>query len=423
MRPARSLRLAAVVLGLFTGGVAARAQGGDELIDRLDDQLSFGFFGDAVRARLSGTLDLEGYYMSQSEPGLIFTDGNTLFTPRLSLFLDLQAGRHLYGFVQARADDGFDPGEPGPHVRLDEYVLRLTPLDNAALNLQVGKFATVVGNWTLRHGSWDNPLVTAPLPYENVTGIWDTNAVRSVPELMVWAGVLPRPDRGGNYLIKYRNVPIIWGPSYASGASVFGASGIVDYAFEVKNASLSSRPETWAPSATQWQNPTFSGRVALVPNEMWTVGVSASTGTYLQPVAAMGLPMGESLGHYTEVLLGQDVSFAWHHFQAWAEAFEARFDVPGVGSAQTQAYYVEAKYKFTPQLFGALRWNQQAFSALTGPGGVSSPWSRNTWRLDAGPGYRFTPHTQVKVQYSIEHQDADSGAWSSLVAIQLTARF
>ena len=417
----RALLAALCALGLALGSLAARGQ--DEFLDRVDDQLTFGLLGDSVRARISGTLDLEGYYLTEPEEGLIFSEGNTLFSPRLSLFLDAQIGPRLYAFVQSRADDGFDPGEPGPHVRLDEYVLRLTPWDDGRLNLQIGKFATVVGNWTPRHGSWENPFVTAPLPYEYLTGIWDSNPARSVAELMAWAGVLPRPVRGGEYLDNYRNVPILWGPSYASGASVFGVVGMLDYAFEVKNASLSSRPETWAPTETQWQNPTFSGRLALLPDPMWTIGLSASAGTYLQPSAGAVLPAGQTLGGYREIVLGQDLGFAWHHVQVWAEVYEARFEIPGVGNADTEAYYVEARYKFTPQFSGAIRFNQQLFAELETPQGGSAPWSRDVWRVDLGPSYRFTPHVQVKLQYSIERQDADSGAWSGLAAVQFTTRF
>jgi hypothetical protein len=421
VRPRLRLPGALAAAALLIGAAAATAQ--DDPLDKADEALSFSGWNDAVRMRVSGTLDLEAYYLSQPEEGLIFSPGHEFLNPRLSLFLDTQIGRHLYGFVQVRADNGFDPDEPGAKLRLDEYVLRLTPFDDGRLNLQAGKFATVVGNWTLRHGSWDNPFITAPLPYENLTGIWDTDAAHSTQQVMVWAGLLPRPVHGGAFLDQYRNIPIIWGPSYASGASVFGLVGDIDYAFEVKNTSLSSRPETWAPTETQWQNPTFSGRVGYMPNEMWNLGVSASAGPYLQPEAASTLLPGRGLDSYLEIVVGQDVSFAWHHLQVWAEAYEARFEIPGVGNADTQAYYVEAKYKFTPQFFGALRWNQQFFSSLPLPAGASERWSRDVSRIDIGPGYRLTPHTQVKLQFSVERQDADLRAWSDLVAVQFTARF
>lgn len=399
------------------------AFGQDDAMDRIDDQLTFSGWNDSVRARVSGTLDLEGYAVSQPAPGLLYAEGNEFFIPRLSLYLDSQLGPQIYVFAQARADSGFDPGEGGPVVRMDEYAIRYTPWSDGRFNLQVGKFETVVGNWAPRHGSWDNPFITAPLPYENVTGIWDTTAARFSEELQAWSGILPKPTVGGALLDHYRNVPIIWGPSYAAGASIFGDIGKFDYAFEVKNTSLSGRPETWSPIETQWREPTFSGRLGYLPNEMWNLGFSASVGPYLQSGAESTIPPGRNIDQYLEMVLGQDIAFAWHHVQLWAEFYEARFTIPGVGNADTQAYYVEAKYKFTPQFFAALRWNQQLFSSLPDPMGPSEGWSRNVWRVDLGPGYRFSAHTQLKLQYSVEYQQADMRNWEALLAVQFTTRF
>jgi len=129
------------------------------------------------------------------------------------------------------------------------------------------------------------------------------------------------------------------------------------------------------------------------------------------------------MNQYLEAVIGQDIAYAWHHFQLWAEAYEASFEIPGVGNARTQAYYIEAKYKFTPQLFGAIRWNQQLFSPIESSTGQASEWNRNAWRVDAGPSYRFTPHTQLKVQYSAEYQQAASRNWGDLLAVQFTTRF
>jgi hypothetical protein len=413
--------LAGAAVLLLLPASPARAQ--DEVMDRIDDSLSFGAFDDTLRMRLSGTLDVEEYFLRQPAAGLIYSEGSSLFSPRLSLFLDAQAGPRLYVFVQARADDGFDPGEGGRGERLDEYAIRYTPWEDGRFNLQVGKFATMVGNWTPRHDSWENPFVTAPLPYENLTGLWDTTAARSVDQLLAWAGILPRPNAGGQFLQQYRDIPVIWGPSYSSGAAVFGRVGELEYSIEAKNTPLSSRPGTWSPTETQWQNPTFSGRLGYLPDEMWSFGVSASAGPYLQASAAPTLAPGTGLDQYLEIVVGQDVGFAWHHVQLWAEAYEARFEIPGVGNADTQAYYVEARYAFSPRFSGALRWNQQVFSTLTDGAGEPVRWSRDAWRIDVGPCYRFTAHTQLKLQYSVEHQDADSLEWGEMLAVQLSARF
>jgi predicted porin len=84
---------------------------------------------------------------------------------------------------------------------------------------------------------------------------------------------------------------------------------------------------------------------------------------------------------------------------------------------------VEAKYEFTPELFGALRWNQQFFGDVNNDAGGSTPWDNDTWRIDAAVGYRFTAHTQLKLQYSLQHEDGDEQNFSNLLAVQFTVRF
>jgi hypothetical protein len=395
----------------FVALVAASLEA-EDLLDRVDEALTFSAFHDQVRARLSGLMDLEGYFFQRPAPGLIETTSDSLFNPRLTLFLDAQVGSPVYVFVQSRLDRGFDPSDGGAQVRLDEYALRVTPWDNGRFNLQAGKFATAVGNWKERHLTWENPFVTAPLPYENITAIYDSEAPSSPGEFLG-----PASDP------KYAYTPIIWGPSYATGASVAGRIGKFDYAAETKNASLSSRPESWDATQIGFEHPTFSGRIGFRPNPMWNLGFSASTGPYFRPEARPTLPSGQGIGDYRESVLGQDLRFAWHHWQLWAEVYEARFEVPRVGNADTIAYYLEAKYKFTPQFFGALRWNQQLFATVSDGLGGRAPWGHDLWRIDTALGYRFTAHTQLKLQYSLQHEASVPRGVSNLFAAQFTLRF
>ena len=145
----------------------------DDVLDRFDRKLTLSAFNDNVRARVSGTLDLEFYHFDQPAPGLINSQIDNLFSPRLTLFLDSQIGSPIYFFVQSRLDRHFDPSDRGAQIRLDQYALRVTPWDDGRFTLQIGKFATVVGNWVPRHLSWENPFINAPLIYENVTAIED----------------------------------------------------------------------------------------------------------------------------------------------------------------------------------------------------------------------------------------------------------
>jgi hypothetical protein len=405
------MKLHAISLCVFA--CTACAFDADDLLDRLDTALSVSAFQDNLRVRLSGTLDLEIYNFEQPAPGLIDSRVDTLFNPRLTLFLDAQMGSRIYFFAQSRLDRGFDPSDNGAQVRLDEYALRVTRWEDGRLTVQIGKFATVVGNWVPRHLSWDNPFINAPLVYENVTAVQDKYAPYSALDFIL------RP----HYYGKYSFNPVIWGPSYASGISVSGQLDKFDYAVEMKNASLSSRPESWYVTENGFENPTFSGRFGFRPNEAWNLGFSASEGPYFRREAEPTLPPGRDIDDYREFVLGQDVSFAWHHLQVWAEFYEARFEVPTVGNADTFAYYIEAKYKFTPQLFGSIRWNQQLFGTISDGNGHNVRWSPDLGRIDIAAAYRFTPHTQLKLQYSFQHETTSPGDDNHLLAAQFTIRF
>lgn len=403
MRP-RALAAAVLLLG----GAFAHAE---DPLDRVSEALTFSFFDGSVRSRLSGMADAEIYHFDRPAPGLLDTTSDTLFNPRLALFLDIQAGPHVYFFVQARLDRGFDPSDHPLEVRLDEYALRVTPWADGRLNLQAGQFATVMGNWVERHLSWDNPFITAPLPYEHITAISDTEPPASSATFVV---VDPAEA--------YEHNPVLWGPVYATGASVAGRIKNFEYAAEMKNAGPSSRPESWTVEDVGFDHPTFSGRLGYRPDLRWNFGVSGSVGPYFRPEAADGLPLGTNTGDYRQILLGQDLRFAWHKLQIWAEVFESRFEVPNVGDADTLGYYVEAKYKFTPRFFGALRWNQQFFFPLGGPDGGALRWGEDISRIDAAVGFRFTAHTQVKLQYNLQYA-APGDDFSNLIAAQFTLRF
>ncbi len=407
---------------LLASLAAAPVAAGD-FFDDLDRALTWSSADAQSRARLSGSLDLEGYRFTQPAPALIDADGGALFNPRLTTFLDAQLGSQVYAFAQTRIDRGFDPTADPLEFRLDEIAMRYTPRGDVRFNVQVGQFATVVGSWVLRHDSWDDAFITAPLVYENLTGLWDVVAARSGAMVLDWSHVQPLARPGHAGIDKYVRVPVIWGPSYASGASVFGQIARFTYAAEVKNASLSSRPVAWDRVDQLFKQPTVSGRLAWGPNPMWNFGLSASTGSYLAAAADRTLAPGYGRGSYRESVLAQDASFAWHHFQAWAEVYETRFAIPTVGHADTLAYYLELKYRFAPQFTAAVRWNQQSFSSLPDAAGVGHPWTPDRWRLDFAPAYRFSPQVQLKFQYSLEHASVGPRQYGQWGAVQWVLRY
>lgn len=396
---------------LVTAAACVSAEASDEWFDRLEDRLSFSAWDNQLRARLSGLLTLEGYQTAQPPPGMIFTEGHQLFSPRLALFAHGQYGEQLLGFVQVRADRGFDPSNSHLRLRLDEYAATFIPWKHRRFNVQVGQFATVIGNWVARHDSWENPFITAPLPYENQTPIYDSEAPAT-----------PRDFAKIDADERYEYNPIIWGPVYATGIAISGREGRFEYAVEVKNAGPSSRPEVWSIRDLGFGRPAYAARVGFRPDLRWSFGLSASDSVYFTPFAS-DLPRGTSRHDFRQTLFSADACFAWHHLQVWAEVFQSRFEVPRVGDVETYAGYVEAKYKFTPRVFGALRWNRQDFSAIDDGAGGRLRWSRSLWRVDASTGFRITSRVQFKVQASGQHEAASSRNLEMNYAAQLNLRF
>ncbi|HEY0947029.1 MAG TPA: hypothetical protein VGD81_17235 [Opitutaceae bacterium] len=406
----------------FLLSLPAASYGADEYLDRMSEALTFSALQDTVRARISGSLDLETYYMPEPVSDLVFNERDLLFNPRLLLFLDAQLGPRVYLFAQARIDRGFDPADHHLRLRLDEYALRYTPWDDGRLNLQFGQFATMIGNWAQRHLSWENPFIDAPLPYGNLTGIWDREAAFSVGTLLAWSHVQPASGGADVAADKDQRLPILWGPAYGTGVAVSGVSGRFEYALELKNVAPGARPESWSATEVEWRHPTVAGRVGWRPNVMWNLGLSASHGAYLHSEAGYELRPGTGLADYSETIVGHDLSFAWHHFQFWAEVYAARFEIPGLGDFETAAYYLEAKYKFTPRFFGAVRWNQQFFSEVE-TADRRVPWSRDVWRIDVAPSYRLTAHMQMKLQLSLRHEEPSPDATTHALSAQFTVRF
>jgi hypothetical protein len=398
-----------IVFGLMAANCEAQ-----KWLDQLQTELSLKNPSGSIGANVSGLVDVEGYYVDRRAPGMIFYDESAI-NPRATFFVDLALGKHLYGFLQARVDRGFDPGsKKDGEARLDEYFLRWTPLDSSAVNLQFGKSATMVGNWVSRHESWENPLITAPLPYANVTTVSGEDPPSSPADLLA---------RRNLAVVKTEWLPVIWGPAYASGWVLSGSISRFDYAFEIKNTSISSHPDEWSVGDNWWENPAYSGRIGFRPNAAWNHGVSFSIAPYMYSEAQQYLPPGKHFSDYNEITIDYDVSYAWRHWEFWAEIFLTRFEMPSVGNADMLTYYLEAKYKITSQLFVAARWNQQVFGSIADGSGGHQTWGDNMMQIDLAMGYRFTRHLQAKIQYSFNHREASLQQGQHLVAAQATAKF
>lgn len=124
------------------------------------------------------------------------------------------------------------------------------------------------------------------------------------------------------------------------------------------------------------------------------------------------------MGDYKQRNLGIDLKWERGHWQVWAEFVHTRFDLPNVADdAEFFSYYIETRYAFKPRWWLSARWNQQIYSKIETENGREN-WDNDHLRLDLGVGHRPTRHTQIKLQYSHQHQNASFQNAEHFVAIE-----
>ena len=383
-----------------------------QALDELKDALTYESADGKFYAHVSGEADVTEYYLEGQPFGLLFSNPSShyLFAPGLTLKLDAAYGDRLTFFGKFRTDKGFDPGEHSNDYRVDEMYVR-TVLAPGMLDFQFGKFATVFGSFVNRHDEWDNPLITAPMLYDQTTSVLDTFIL---PTAAGFAAIRNQPDDPTTW------VPVIWGPSYNPSGAFFVTMGQWDLAVQASSQALSSRPETW--DYLDFSRPSFTSRLGWRPDASWSLGMSGSVGPYLDSEAAGFLPPGKALRDYDQITVGGDAAWAWHDWQWSGEFIFSRFQVPNAGNADTFSWYLESKYQITPQLFAAARWNQQVYNQINTATGPQN-WDNDEMRLDLGLGYKWSKNFLTKIQYSWQHQQTSFQNGSQMFALQLIFRF
>src|SRR5438477_10333384 len=88
-------------------GIAPQASRAQDWLDSVEDNLTVKSRNGWFRSDLTVSLDLEGYYVDQRAPGLLYAD-QSFINPRADFFVDTKLGEQFYSLFQARLDRGFD---------------------------------------------------------------------------------------------------------------------------------------------------------------------------------------------------------------------------------------------------------------------------------------------------------------------------
>lgn len=342
------------------------------------------------------TTEVQGRYWFTDSPTphlMKFNDGND-FSPRLQLRLDVRPSDQWYLHATVRYDDGFDADDqPDGAVRLDQVFARWSPGGTGKVNLQVGKFATVFGNHIPNHEFQDNPFLTDPLPYSEINGVAVRNPAGNTPTAIA--------NRAPGRIFttpKINWAAQIWGPAYTSGASIFGQVDKLQYAFEVKNVETGAHSPQWDPSFSDFEDPSFAGRIAWQHDASLTFGLSFARGPYLNPEVNT-----VDRGDFQHTMVGLDARYALGAWILSGEIIHSIYDIPGSDDLASFNYYLQARYKAAPGLWLAARFGQTINNNIATPSGEEVEWSPDLWRAEGAVGYRITPDLLLKGQYTFTH--------------------
>jgi len=412
----------------------------ESFLERLRQFQSFGTEDGQISFNADVWLTLDYMVFSTPPPGFIQTSNGQIFAPTLSGLFTLDISKHLEFVFLGLVNRGFDPTETSVQSQPAEYYTQVTPFDTPVLNFKGGKFQTAFGQWTNRHFSTQNSLINAPMMYGQMTSVTDGND--GAPIAPNTSGLVRRKTSAVPVPPVTKWIPIVWGPSYASGFQLNGTVGTLqqlDWAFEMKNASLSSRPQEWDLWNRGFNYPTFTGRVGFRPDAAWNIGVSGSSGSYISQAGygkysapySPGKPAaGSSISDARQTVIGTDISYAHGPLELWSEFAWSQYSIPNTtptgtssGDVGAYSYFVEGKWKFMPQFWLSGRWNQQLYSNITQTNGIETPWYNNLWRADACLGFKINRFTQFKVQYSYTEEAGNVDPGQNLFAVELVIQF
>jgi hypothetical protein len=169
-----------------------------------------------------------------------------------------------------------------------------------------------------------------------------------------------------------------------------------------------------------------AARIALRPTPALVLGFSAARGDYVADALREVLPDGSS-GTFHQSALGADLELSRGYWLVRAEGIWSAWDVPAVarpavdGSVWAFGIFVESRYKLSPGLFVAGRFDHLGFSRVRGESETFT-WDAPLSRVETGVGY--TPWRRVLVKAAYQHNWRDGGLPSEgLFAAQVSFWF
>jgi hypothetical protein len=400
--PRRTSRRAALGLAaLVLGAVPLRAQETSTPHEP--------FFRFRLGGELSGTLGPEdnGFFND------VDYGRNALRLFRLSLLGELQAGRRLALLAEVRSENLDAPRAYGLY-------LRVTPLPDHPIDLQVGRIPPVFGAFARRRYGQDNPLIATPLLYQYLTTVRPDAVPANADDML--------SQRGSGWLVDYpvgspepdAGLPIVESMRWDTGAELRLGERPVEWSVSVTRGSLGN-PRTSDDNGGKQ----VATRLGFYPAPGLVLGASFADGAYLDDQVEALLP---ATGRYHQRAFGVDAEYAWDRFVVRGEGIVGHWRMPEIDAPPIDrpldfyGGFVEGRYRILPGLHVAARVDHLDFGTLRGSA-TTDTWDAHVTRIEAGAGYLLRRNVQLKASFQHDWRDGGFVHSESFVSGQVLAWF
>lgn len=301
---------------------------------------------------------------------------------RAKLFVGSQITDKIGVFSKFLVDDGASSSY-GDKIRIEGLYFLFNI--NDYFKIKIGKVPVNIGNFPERSYMERTALIGSPLFYQYRTSI-PVNRLVSPQEILSLRGT----HSGAN---------IVYEACWPEGIEFFSNYKKVEYKFAINRTAYANM------RANTNNGYEFAGRFGLRPVVGLRFGVGYAYSPYLNGDAT-NIPAGKKVEDYVAKIYCADFEYSYAYFEFYAEWLREYYsqtynNTQYYGSYKkdmyVDAYYIEGKYKLTPRIYAAGRFDQLLFSNIIDYGrDLETPWDYNINRLEIGFGYKLSPKMVIK---------------------------
>ena len=359
--------------------------------------------------RVTVTADLAATVGARDDDAFFnYTDyeRNALRTFQAGLTARWQPLAQLAVFGELRTDDF-------ARVDMAAAYLRVRPVRNVPLDIQIGRIPPVFGAFGRRAYQTDRLLIGYPLGYQYLTSLRSDALPAAAKDLVAMRGRGWRSSFPIGSRYEGPGLPLMSAFRWDTGVQAHWTNGIVEAAASLTQGTL-AHPRI----AENNGGKQLAARVALQPSAAIKIGASLARGAWIDDAVPL-----ETAGA-DQTAVGADIELSAGRWLVRSEMIWSRWDVPFLsppaeGSAiSALAGWLEGRYRVTPRIYVAGRVDRLGFSTITA-GGRPQTWDANVHRLEGGVG--VTILRNVVWRTVLQHNTRDGGRITrrTLVSSQL----